>query len=113
MCSVAAQYATSSEAGGFHLPLGSREATPSSNRAAPSDIIVQSAREGTEGGKRRCKQHPQRAMTTTDYDNDNNRKAGDFDMWRIMTAVHSDKHQTRPPTNHFKRLLEEACPNHV
>jgi hypothetical protein len=52
-------------------------------------------------------------MTTTDYDNDNNGKADDFDMWRIMTAAHSDKHQARPPTNHFKRLLEEACPNHT
>jgi hypothetical protein len=27
--------------------------------------------------------------------------------------VHCNKHQTRPHTDHFKRLLEEAYPNHA
>jgi hypothetical protein len=31
----------------------------------------------------------------------------------ISTAVHSDKRRARPPTDHFKRLLEEANPNHA
>jgi hypothetical protein len=32
---------------------------------------------------------------------------------RISTTMHSDKHPIRPPTDHFNRLLEEACPNHA
>jgi hypothetical protein len=31
----------------------------------------------------------------------------------ISTATHSDKHQAGPPTDHFQRVLEEACPNHT
>jgi hypothetical protein len=34
-------------------------------------------------------------------------------MRHILTAAHNDKRQARPPTDHFKRLLKEACPNHV
>jgi hypothetical protein len=30
-----------------------------------------------------------------------------------MTATRSDKRQVRPPTDHFKRLLKEAFPNHT
>jgi hypothetical protein len=31
----------------------------------------------------------------------------------VMTATRSGKHQVRRPTDHFERLLEEACPNHA
>jgi hypothetical protein len=34
-------------------------------------------------------------------------------MARIMTAVGSSKCQAQPPTDHFERLLKEACPNHT
>jgi hypothetical protein len=30
-----------------------------------------------------------------------------------LTTARSDKRPTRPPTDHFKRLLEEAYPNHA
>jgi hypothetical protein len=33
--------------------------------------------------------------------------------WGASLAMHSDKYQARPPTDNFKRLLEEACPNHA
>jgi hypothetical protein len=59
LCNIAAQYATSSEATEFLLPLGRREVTPSSGKEASSDVALHSAREGTKGGKRRCKQHLQ------------------------------------------------------
>jgi hypothetical protein len=113
LCSVAAQYTTSSEAAKFLLPLRSRKTTPSSSKEVPSCVTVQSTRDGTEGGKRRHKQRPRGATTTVDYDNGNNRKAGDSSMGHIMTTIHSIKHQVRLPTEHFKRLLEVACPNNV
>jgi hypothetical protein len=31
----------------------------------------------------------------------------------ILTVAHSDYRPARPPTDHFKRLLEKACPNHL
>jgi hypothetical protein len=55
LCNVATQYTTSSEAAKFHLALGIKEATLSSGREAPLDVAIQSAREGVEGSKRRCK----------------------------------------------------------
>jgi hypothetical protein len=49
-------------------------------------------------------------MTTTDYDDG---KAGGSGMGRVMIVTHSDKRQARPPTDHFKRHLEEVYPNHA
>jgi hypothetical protein len=109
--SVTTQDATNSESAKFHLPSESREATPRSDQEVPCDVAVQSAREGTKGGKRRRKQHSQGATTMTDYGNGNNKMVGGSDMGRITTTTHSDKRQARVPIDHFKRLLEQACPN--
>jgi hypothetical protein len=108
--SVTTQYATSSKAAKFCLPHGSMQVTPSNDREALSDVAVQSASEGT---KRWRKQRLQGAMTTADYNDDNNGKVGGSGKGPVMTVVHNDKHQARSPTNHFKRLLEEACPKHA
>jgi hypothetical protein len=104
---------TNREAVKFQLPPGSREATPSSCREVSFDITIQSTRESTEGGKKRRRQRPQLAMTTADHDDDNNGKTGNSGMGHVMTAMNSDLRQAWLPTNHFKRLLEEACPNQV
>jgi hypothetical protein len=52
-------------------------------------------------------------MTTTDHDDSNDGEAGSSSVRHIPTAAHSNKRQARPPTDHFKRLLEEAYPNHA
>jgi hypothetical protein len=66
------------------------------------------------GGKKRWKRRPQWAVATTGRDDDNNTKQADnSNMEHIMTVGRSVKRHARPPTDHFKRLLEEACPNHV
>jgi hypothetical protein len=52
-------------------------------------------------------------MTMTDYDDGNNRKAGGCCMGRVATTVHNNKCQVRLPTDHFKRLLEEAYANYA
>jgi hypothetical protein len=67
-----------------------------------SIVVIHSAREGTKG-----------AMTTTDHDDGNDKKAVHSDVGRVVTAAHSDKRQVRPPTDHVKRLLEEAYLNHA
>jgi hypothetical protein len=49
----------------------------------------------------------------TNDDRGNGEKAGGSGVMRIMTMECSSKHQAQPPTNHFERLLKEACPNHT
>jgi hypothetical protein len=39
-------------------------------------------------------------------------KASGSSVRHSSTASCSDKRQARPPTDHFNKLLEEACPNH-
>jgi hypothetical protein len=87
---------------------GSREATPSSDNEISSDIATHDTQEGAKGDRKRRKHRFQE--TTTD---DNDDEVGGFDVRRISIAACSDKHQVRPPMDHFKRLLEEACPNHA
>jgi hypothetical protein len=111
--SITGHYATSSEAVEFCLPPGSREATLTSGKEASSNVIVHKTREGTKDGKRRHKQHPQGATTKIDYNEGDNGKPGGSDMECVMTVAHSNKRQAWPPTNHFKRLPKEACPNHM
>jgi hypothetical protein len=40
-------------------------------------------------------------------------EAGGFGVRCISTVARSDERSVRPPTDHFKRLLKEACPNHA
>jgi hypothetical protein len=90
---------------------GSREATPSSDKEAPSNVAAHYAQEGVKGGSKRCKQHLQ--GTTSTHDNGRDWEVGGFGVRCISTDVHSSKNPVRPPTDHFKRLLEKSCPNHA
>jgi hypothetical protein len=110
--SFATQHATSYEVVAPHPSQRSREMTPNSGEGAPSGVATHSGREGTKGIKKRCKQRLQGAMTTTDNDDSNDGEASDSGMMCISTTARSDKREARLPTDHFKRLLEEACPNH-
>jgi hypothetical protein len=65
LCSIATQYTTSNEPTELHLALGSRVVTPSSSKDMPSDVVVESAMEGSKGGKKRRKQCPKGGR---DYD---------------------------------------------
>jgi hypothetical protein len=96
----------------FASALSSREVTPSSSKEASFDATVHDANEGTKGGKKRRKQHPQRVMAAASYDGGNDEEAGDSGVGHVTTAAHSGKCQARPPIDHLERLLVEVCPNH-
>jgi hypothetical protein len=67
------------------------------------------------GGHQRRQQVAQ-TMHSRDYDHDQPQRQprlGGEMLWRISTAAHSDKRPMRLPTDNFKRLLEEAYPNHA
>jgi hypothetical protein len=86
---------------------------PSSNEGALFDDAIHSDKEVVKGGKKRHQQHLQGATTMTNHDFDNAWEAGGSGMRRIPTSARNDKRQARWPTDHFKSLLEEACPNHA
>jgi hypothetical protein len=90
----------------------SRKATPSRDKEAPSNATAHCAQEGIKGSNKWRKQHPQGTVTTTSYDDESDWEAGGSSVRCISTAAHSNRRLARPPTDHFKRILDEACPNH-
>jgi hypothetical protein len=52
-------------------------------------------------------------MTMTDHDGGDDGEVGHSGARCVSTAAHGNKREARPPTDHFKRILEEACPNHA
>jgi hypothetical protein len=104
--SMATQYATSSEATQLLM-------APSNGREASSDIALWDTGEGTKGRRKRRKQRPQEDTTATNDNGGNDKQLGGSSMVRIATTAGSSKCQVWPPTDHFEKLLEEACPNHA
>jgi hypothetical protein len=87
--------------------------TSSSGKEVPYDVTIHGTKEGIMGGKLRHKLCPQGTTPMTDHDDGNNGEVGGFGVRHISTTMHGDNHQARLPTDHFKWLLEEACPNHA
>jgi hypothetical protein len=77
----------------------------------PSGITVQGAKKDTKGSRKRQKQRPEWVAAVANYYDD--KKADDSNMEYVATVGGSVKRQVGRPTNHFERLLEEACPNNV
>jgi hypothetical protein len=111
--SIATQHTTIYETVMLHPAHGSKEVTSSSSDGAPSDVAIHNSREGIKGGKKMCKQCLQGVMTVINHNDGNDVEAGSSGMRHIPTAACSDKHQARPPMDHFMRLLEEAYPSHA
>jgi hypothetical protein len=90
-----------------------QEATLSSDKEAPSDATAYCAQDGIKGTNKRRKQHPLWTATMTSRGDDRGWEAGGSGMGQVLTTVHGNRHLVRPRTDHFKMLLEEACPNHA
>jgi hypothetical protein len=58
-------------------------------------------------------QRRQESTPAAGDDGSTNKQAGNSRVVCAMGAASSGKHQVLPPTNHFKKLLEETCPNHA
>jgi hypothetical protein len=52
-------------------------------------------------------------MTTSSHDDDRNWEADNSTMGNVTAATCGGRRLTRTPSDHFNRLLEEACPNHA
>jgi hypothetical protein len=97
----------------LHPAHTSREPTPSSDKEKPTDVTAHCAQVGIKGSNKRCKQRPLGTGTTTSHDDGRDWEVGSSDVGNVSTAVRSNRHLVRLATDHFKRLLEEACPNHA
>jgi hypothetical protein len=100
----------------MHCPTqASREATPSSDKEAPPDDVVRCTHGDVRSSNKRRNQRPLRTVTTAavSHGDDHGWEASSSSMGRASAAVRSIKCWERTPTYHFKRLLEEVCPNHA
>jgi hypothetical protein len=110
---ITTQCTTSYEAAMLRPTQGSREVTPSNDKEASSNVTAHYAQEAIKGCNRRRKQRLQKTMTTTYHDDGHGWETGGSSVRHISTATRSGKRPVRPPTDHFKWLLEEAYPNHA
>jgi hypothetical protein len=97
----------------YHPTQESREVTPSSDKEAPSDDAARCIQEYVRGGNKRCKQCPLGTAATSSHDNDHDWEVGSCGMGHVTATTHGGRRLTRTPSDHFKRLLDEACPNHA
>jgi hypothetical protein len=91
----------------------SKEATPSNDEEAPFDDAARRAQNGIRTGNKWCKQRPLGTATTASRDEDRGWEAGSSGMGGTSATTRSGRRSARMPTDHFNRLLEEACPNHA
>jgi hypothetical protein len=87
--------------------------TPSSDKEAPCNIAAYFTQDGIKCGNKRCKQCPLGTVTMTNNGDDRGWEACGSNMEQVLTTTHGNRCPVRPSTNHFKRLLEESCPNHA
>jgi hypothetical protein len=58
-------------------------------------------------------QRPLGTTTMASHDEDRGWEVGSSSMGCISAITRSGRHSVRTPTDYFKRLLEEACPDHA
>jgi hypothetical protein len=110
---ITTQHTTNYKAVMHHPTQTSREATPSSGKEAPSDIATYYALDGNKGSNKRRKQCPLGTATNTSRCKDRGCVAGGSSLGQVLTTAHVTRRLVWPPTDHYKRLPEEACPNYA
>jgi hypothetical protein len=96
---------------GSAFVLGNTGTATSGGRAAPIKATVKSIRKHTKGGKKGEKRWLHRIAIMTSNDN-SGEEADSSDKGFIVAAKRDFKRQTRPPKDHFKKLLEATYPRH-
>jgi hypothetical protein len=79
----------------------------------PSNVTAHYSQVGVKGSNKWRKQRPLGSATMTSCDDGHDWEAGSSSVGYISTTMHSSRHLVRLPIDHFKGLLEEACPNHA
>jgi hypothetical protein len=93
---------------------GDGRVVPSGSRGAPLKAIDKGANRSTKCNKRGPKQRPQWATVTNRYEEGDNEQEADDSNEDLIAIVTCDfKRHACQPADHFVKLLEVTCPNHV
>jgi hypothetical protein len=84
------------------------KAATSGGWVAPSVATTKGARKGGSKGLKWCPCHIAVAVSN----NGGDEEVGDSDEECVAAAERDFKHQTRPPKDHFEKLLKAAYPHH-
>jgi hypothetical protein len=86
--------------------------SPSNGQRALSKATGKGAKKGIKDSKKRQKRCPQWVAVTTSCDDDG-KEVDDSDEEYVVAVEHYFKCKMWQPSEHFKKLLMVACPNHV
>jgi hypothetical protein len=104
-------HASGEEAVGAAIVPGNTLAVAEGGRTAPNMSIVKGARKGAKGDTKEQKWQPHHVAVVA-AKGGSDKGASGSDEERIATAERDLKRQTRPPKDHFEKLLETTCLHH-
>jgi hypothetical protein len=106
---IATWHASSEEAVGAAFILVNAGAVTNGGRTTPTKATIK----GAKGGKKGQKCQARRVATVASNGNGNGDEGADNSSEEFVAAAECHfKQQTRPPKDHFEKLLEATCPHH-
>jgi hypothetical protein len=77
----------------------------------PPNITIRGTKKGAKGEKKGQKHHP-RHLTAIMNNGNAGKEIENSDEEFIVAAERDFKRRTRPPKDHFEKILEATCPHH-
>jgi hypothetical protein len=106
---IAIRHASCEEAVEATFTLVNVGAATGGGRIAPTSTTVKSTKKGAKDGKKGQKCRPCHLTSVTDNSNEG---VKDSDEECVATTECDFKRCTRPPKDHFEKILEAVCPHH-
>jgi hypothetical protein len=107
---IATRHASSDKAVRATFTLVNASVTAGGGWMTPTSTTIKSTKKCAKGGKKGQKHHPCRLTLVA---SSVNKEVEDSDEECVATSEHDFKRRTRPPKDHFKKVLKAACPHHM
>jgi hypothetical protein len=111
LCNIATRHASGEEVVGSTFTLVNTGTTVGGGQAIPTNVTVRSTKMGAKGRKKGQKHRSHYLATVTNNDGVGE-EIEDSDKEFVATTEHDFKRRTRPPKDHFEKILEVVCPHH-
>jgi hypothetical protein len=108
---ITARHASGEEAVGATFILGNTGMTTNDDRAAPTKTTIKGVRKGPKGGKKGPKRQPHHVAIVVG-NGGGDEEVSDSSEECVAAAERDFKCQTRPPKDHFEKLLRVTCPHY-
>jgi hypothetical protein len=110
LLNIATRHASGEEAIGATFTLVEVGVAAGSGRTTPPNITIKGTKKGTKGGKKGQKHRPHHLSVMANNDNvgEEIEDSNEF----MVAAERGFKRHTKPPKDHFKKILEATCPHH-